>query len=364
MILGLLPRGLLAITVALTVAAASPSSSDSAVYRVGPRLGEHPASLSTTDGLGYPGIDTAVPPAPDAPNGVVHTAHYGADTAIWNDAVEHRSGAMPRDGQAIAVKLEGCAERPSGAPEPLTDIHFQTLAPQGRGVKVALSTGVFPIQVCGQAGADESTVSVYKPVNLCVHKGDYIGFNDEGGFAEPYYRAGVAYYVLAPVAGSEVDSFLRGGGTNNGAYFDPGERGQMDGFANRTGVQLMLQVELGTGADARYVCPGGVKDRPPQLPPLRVSRQTDGINRSRVVAVAVYCRPASGCHGGATLQLPGAGTVGRRPFSLPGNTTSHLPIRVTPEVLRRIRREHGVRTRIFLRMARRTFTQQVTIKIL
>ena len=69
-----------------------------------------------------------------------------------------------------------------------------------------------------------------------------------------------------------------GGGTTDGDYFDPSDRAAMEGFATRTGVQLMLQVELGTGPDARYVCPTGTKDAPPVLPALRVSRQTDGIN--------------------------------------------------------------------------------------
>ncbi|MCW3032710.1 MAG: hypothetical protein JWM60_1055 [Solirubrobacterales bacterium] len=353
----------------MTVALGSvavPATSDAAIVAVGPRL-DAPATVSTLEGLGYKGVDTAVPPSPGAPRGVVHTSHFGADTAIWNTTVAGDSGAMPKAGQADRIRLEGCAVRAPGGPAPLTQIHFQTLHRQGGGVKVALTSQAFEIPVCGEGGASGATVSTYSPINLCVRKGDFVGFNDEGGFVEPYYRSGVPYQVLRYAHGSTLDSFLRGGGTNNGAFFDPSETTAMDGFASRANAQLMLQVELGTGPDARYVCPGGHKDAPRALPSLRVSRQTDGINRARVVAVAIYCRPVTGCHGSARLTLPATGraaTVGHSVFSLPGNKTSHLPIKVSPEVLRLIRKHHGVNSQIEIQMGRKTIKQRVTIKIL
>jgi hypothetical protein len=350
----------------IALAVTLPPAASAAMYTVGPKLNV-PASLDTSDGLGYPGVDTAVPASPEAPNGEVHTSHFGADTAIWNAAIAGHTAAMPRAGQADQVKLEGCAAPAPSGPAPLNQIHFQTLAPQGGGIKVALTSGSYEIPVCGQRGASESTVTTYSPVNLCVNKGDYVGFNDEGGFVEPYYRSGVPYHVLAPLRGSESDSFLRGDGTNDGDFFDPSDRAAMEGFASRTGEELMLQVKLGTGPDARYVCPGGEKDAPPVLPALRVSRQTDGINRSRVVAVAIYCRPATGCKGSASLELPSSGgsaKVGRAGFTLPGNATSHLPIRVSPKILGLIHRNRGVTTRIVVKLGRRTFSQLVTIKIL
>jgi hypothetical protein len=348
------------------LAAVAPADAGATIVSVGPRL-TAPANVNTSAGLGYKGIDTAVPPSAEAPSGIVHTSHFGADTAIWNTTITGANAAMPKAGQADQIKLEGCAVRAPGGPAPLTQIHFQTLHRQGGGVKVALTSGAFEIPACGENGASGSTVTTYSPINLCVRKGDYVGFNDEGGFVEPYYRSGVPYQVLRSAHGSTVDSFLRGGGTNDGAFFDPSETTAMDGFAAKANQELMLQVELGAGADARYVCPGGRKDAPPVLAPLRVSRQTDGINRSRVVAVAIYCRPLTGCHGSARLTLPATGrvaTVGRSVFSLPGNRTSHLPIRVSPEVLRLIRKNRGVESQIEVQMGRKTIKQRVTIKIL
>lgn len=229
---------------------------------------------------------------------------------------------------------------------------------------MALTSGGFSIPVCGEGGAGPATVTSYTPVNLCVHKGDYVGFNDEGGFGEPWYRAGVAYRVLGSLRGSQIGSFIRGNGTGNGAFFSPAERSSMEGFATRSGEALAMQVVLGTGPDARYVCPGGSRDAPPVLPPLRVSRQTDGINRARIVAVAVYCRPASGCSGSASMSLAGGAAAGRATFSLRGNKTSHVPIRVSPAVLGKVRRQHGVETRVVLKMGRRSFSGRVTVKIL
>ncbi len=349
---------------ALAAALAGAQPAAAKLYTYGPRLSAHAVSLTTTDGLGYSGIDTAVPPGPDAPNGVVHTPHYGADTAIWNSAVEGHSASIPRSGQAVRIRLEGCAVRPGGAPAPLTEVHFQTLTHQGRDLKVALTSAGFHIPVCGEGGAGPATVTSYSPVNLCVRKGDYVGFNDEGGFVEPWYRAGVAYQALGSSKGSQIASFIRSGGTGNGAVFNPAERSSMEGFATRSGEALMMSVVLGTGSDARYVCPGGTRDAPPVLPALRVSRQTDGLTRARTVAVAVYCRPASGCLGTATMKLAGGEAVGRTRFSLRGDTTSHLEIRVAPRAVPMVRTEHGLRTRVVLRMGRKSFSQWVTIKIL
>ncbi len=352
--------------VVLVLTAWAPAAASANVTTVGPRFAG-PATLDTNDGLGYQGTDTAVPPAPDAPDGVVHTAHFGADTAIWNATVAGHSAAMPHAGQAVQVRLEGCAVPSPGDPAPLNQIHFQTLQPQGSSLKVMLSSGSFTIPTCGQGGASASTVTTYTPYNLCVGKGDYVDFNDEGGFEEPWYRSGVPYRVLGSSNGSSLTSFIRGGGTGNGAVFNPSDGSAMEGWSRKSGAELMMQVALGTGPDARYVCATGTKEAPRVLPPLRVSRQTDGINRSRVVGVAIFCRPTTGCHGGATLELPSSShgaKVGSSSFSLPGNATTHLPIRVSPQVLRLIRRNHGVDTRIIVHMGKQTFVQHVTIKIL
>jgi hypothetical protein len=346
-----------------------PAAGRAALTTVGSPLSA-PATLNTSNDLGYAGVNTAVPPSSEVPTGLIHTTHFGADTAIWNTAVAGGQAAMPATGQADKILLEGCAEQAPGGPAPLTQIHFQSLAPQpGGGLRVELTSQPYELPVCGQNGASGSTVSSYEPINLCVSRGDYVGFNDEGGFVEGFYRSGVPYEVLGAAKRSALASFLKGGGTDNGAIFSPLETSAMEGFSTAGNEELMLQVQLGTGSDARYVCPGGTKDAPPVLPVIHVHPQTDGINRSRIVEVAVYCRPASGCDGTATLTLASLGQsaaheVGATQFSIPGDNTSHVAIRVSPQVLTLIRKHNGVATTLSAVVGGQTFTQTVEIKIL
>lgn len=54
------------------------------------------------------------------------------DTAFWSTALS--GGAQvssPAAGQVLAVRVRGCAKRGSGGQLPLTQFHFQVLAPGG-----------------------------------------------------------------------------------------------------------------------------------------------------------------------------------------------------------------------------------------
>jgi hypothetical protein len=325
-----------------------------------------PATLNTAENLNYRGVDTAVPPSPEVPSGNVHTYHYGADGAIWNTSVAGGQATAPATGQARKIMLEGCAVPAADGTPPLTQIHFQVLSPMpGGGVKVSLSSGAFDIPVCGSGGASGSTVTTYEPVNLCVNQGDYVAFNEEGGFVGHSYQSGVPFKVLSAVGGSAFDSFIRGGGTNNGNVFSPSDVSAMDGFATNPDEELMMQVLLGTGADATHICAGGTAGLPPALPPIRVSPQTDGINHKRIVAIAVYCRLTPECKGIATLTLGGKSVlVGRAGFSLRPNKTSHMPIRVANNVMAQIRKHHGITTTLTAIVAGKTISQTIGVTIL
>ena len=176
-----------------------------------------PATLNTTQNLNYEGIYTPVPPNPEAPNGLFHTNHNGADTAIWNVQLASGMATAPAAGQALKIKLEGCAEPAPGGPAPLNHIHFQDISPlPGGGAKVNLTSQEYEMPICGENGASGSTVTTYEPVNLCVSQGDYVDFNDEGGYVPFIYRSGVPYRVLGATPGSIADSFIKPNGTNNG----------------------------------------------------------------------------------------------------------------------------------------------------
>ncbi len=322
------------------------------------------ATLNTAENLGYPGTNTAVPPAPNAPNGVFHTYHYGADTALWNVTQASGDPRAPATGQAVKVRLEGCAQSASGGPSPLTQIHFQDISPlPGGGAKVNISSQAFYIPICGANGASGSTVTTYEPINLCVSAGDFVAFNDDGGYVENVYRNGVPYQVIGAVGGSTMDSFIRNNGTGNGATLAASDTSAMDGFATNRNEELMMQVVLGTGPDATHVCAGGTQGLPPVLAPIRVSPQTDGVNHARYVAVALFCR-VSPCKGVATLSTDrGHTTFGRSGFNLASNTTTHLPIRVNSQLINLIRKHHGVSTTLTAVVAGKTVSQTISVKI-
>jgi hypothetical protein len=357
----LLPATALLALLALMLPAASPA----ALTTFGSPFSV-PATLNTAEHLNYKGTDTNVPASPEAPTGVVHTYHYGADGALWNTSIAGGQASAPATGQARKIMLEGCAAPAANGPPPLTQIHFQVLSPTpGGGVKVSLSSGAFDLPVCGRGGASGATVTTYEPVNLCVSQGDYVAFNEEGGFVEHSYQSGVPYKVIGAVPGSGFDSFIRGGGTNNGDSFSPLDASAMDGFAvNRSG-ELMMQVALGTGGDATHICAGGTAGLPAALPPMRVSPQTDGINHQRIVAIAVYCRLTPECKGVATLTLPGKKVpVGQVGFSLLPNKTSHMPIRLAKSLMGQIRKHHGITTTLTAVINGKTISQTIGVRIL
>jgi hypothetical protein len=181
----------------------------------------------------------------------------------------------------------------------------------------------------------------------------------------------VPYQILGAVTGATTDSFIKDNGTGNGSSFSPGVTSAMDGFAVNRNEELLMRVTLATDGDATHICPGGKAGLPPALAPIRVSPQTDGVNHSRIVAVAIFCR-VSPCKGVATL-LPGAAdtstyrgseTYGRVGFSLPSNKTVHLPIRVKSSLVRKIRAKHGMSVTLAAVVGGKTITQRITVKIL
>src|ERR1700694_3133968 len=92
-------RLLLGAALSAVLSALVPAASHAKLTTIGSPLSV-PATLNTAEDLAYPGTYTPVPPSPEAPNGVFHTFHYGADTAIWNLSNSGGSVAVPATGQA------------------------------------------------------------------------------------------------------------------------------------------------------------------------------------------------------------------------------------------------------------------------
>jgi hypothetical protein len=313
------------------------------------------ASKDTANDLNYQGSNVALP------GSVFHIPHDGADSALWNVQLPVGDPTAPAGGQVVSVRLEGCAE--SNGPAPLTQIHFQSLAPMaGGGAKVELTSQGFDIPVCGVGGASGSTISSYDPINLCVAPGDYVDFNDEGGFVgaqsgPPPYPAGVPYKVIGSVAGATMDSFIRNNGVGNGATFSPSDTTNHDGFASNPGEELMLQATLATGPDATPICPGGTKGVPPPgsvrvahrhvFPMLTIpTPQLDGMNVRGVVQVAIYCHSTSSCTGTITLHSkPHHGShsvwLGAARFTVGAHRTGKARVHLSAFARRMVRQTTG-----------------------
>lgn len=354
--------GALASGALLALLALAPGTAQAKITTIGSPLAV-PATLNTAENLSYSGAYTQVPPSANAPNGVFHTYHYGADTALWNFSDTGGERHVPATGQAKKIEVEGCAQRAKDGPLPLTTVHFQDLSPTpDGGAKVNITSQGFDLPVCGENGAGASTVTTFLPINLCVSAGDYVGLNDSGGYVPAVYPAGVPYQILGAVTGATTDSFIKDQGTGNGSVFSPSVTSPMDGFAVNRGMELLMRVTLATGGDATHICPGGTQGAPPKLAPIRVSPQTDGVNHSRIVAVAMFCR-VNPCQGVATIVGSSGRTYGRKGFTLTAGKTEHLAIRVRPQLVSLIRRNHGVSATLKAVVAGKTITQKIGIKI-
>ncbi|HEY2140620.1 MAG TPA: hypothetical protein VGG98_01015 [Solirubrobacteraceae bacterium] len=337
----------------LAVGAVATAGADAATITFGSPLSVA-ATKDTAHDLNYSGSDTQLP------GSIFHNPHDGADTALWNVQMAGGNPTAPASGQIVSVSIKGCAQ--SNGPPPLTQIHFQDLAPQqGGAVKVNVTTQAFDIPICGQEGAGGDTVSTYRPTNFCVAQGDYVDFNDEGGFVPspttPPYPSGVPYMVIGSVAGSTMDSFIRNGGVGNGTTFSPSDTTYHDGFASNANEELLLQATLATDADATPLCPGGTKGAQPG-PPLASHRrpgplvtlpgpQLDGMNSKGVVRVVIYCHARSGaCSGLLTLSSKASRRfhsvlLGTAPFSVPALHTGRVMVHLDSRARRLVSKTRG-----------------------
>ena len=221
------------------------------------------------------------------PRVIAPDPHEAEDTAIWNTATSAGSAFAPADGQALYVRVKGCAVEDRTAPTqqspdgqggtvPVNTIVLQTLTPDGLGdyVNSAVS-GRFVLPFCNSVDAigrtvTTSTITTFEPIHMCLKQGDAVAFHDIGGFipyqggAGPWYPQGMPFRVLAAVRASSTDSFV-GVGTST---YGPGIYGQGEpdpkasGFASEPGQELMLQVVEGIGEDAYGLCPGGKANEP------------------------------------------------------------------------------------------------------
>ncbi|MHB8689880.1 MAG: hypothetical protein ACYDHH_01415 [Solirubrobacteraceae bacterium] len=211
---------------------------------------------------------------------VLPNPHEAEDMGLWG--APGRGMTAPSGGQALSVRVKGCAIEDTSAPSqlsvgtPVNTIVFQALVPSGHNFTATATAGRFLMPFCS-ASADPAhgrvntaTVTSFTPLHLCLARGDVVAFHDIGGFIPPvggrgpWYPQGVPFEVIAPVGGATMNSFVgAGAGTYGPGLYGVAEPNhKQSGFAVERGEQLQMQVNMGTGGDAYGLCPGGTAVEP------------------------------------------------------------------------------------------------------
>jgi hypothetical protein len=156
-------------------------------------------------------------------------------------------GQMPAAGQIVAGQIEGVVALTAGPPLYRFDakFHLQDLAPIGGGrYRVRATSGFLSIPTSSHPGRGSTTITTVHPVNLCVHRGDLVGFTTDGGFARHYPR-GLPFRVFGAVPGAQTGMFVSAGHVGNGA---------VDVFRPLESTLLLMRLRLATGRSAALVC--------------------------------------------------------------------------------------------------------------
>jgi hypothetical protein len=254
---------------------------------------------------------------------------HGADALWWNNTIDGRPGAMPANGQITFVRVKGSVldspsqRRNPDPPDPL--FHFQVLHPIGGGaVRVMLSSAPFRLPIVtvlrdGSLRGDTQAISGYTPVNLCVHKGDFVDFNEIGGHewswptGGPY--DGLHFQVFSRTPSSSTYFYTKSGGTNINSQWVP--------QALEQGQELLLQAKLATGPNATDFCPGGYMQHVFQG--LKLSGASLSGN---IVKVRTSCdwKNYGACKGLLTLKSRAGAALGGQAFSVGHGSSSTVSV--------------------------------------
>ena len=147
------------------------------------------------------------------------------------------------------MRVKGGTQQPRGASTyPNYDLmHFVVLRPAGDGTWRTTATSVdqrMPVI------SDPDAISTYTSgvAPLCVQPGDRIGLASVGGFDPQLFPAGLPYQVFGAVQGALAQEFRAGGAIAENRTVVRGDR--------VPDAELLMQVVIGTGPDARPTCGG------------------------------------------------------------------------------------------------------------
>ncbi|HKP89143.1 MAG TPA: hypothetical protein VJT75_04135 [Thermoleophilaceae bacterium] len=281
---------------------------------------------------------------------------HGADAAFWNTSIDGQPGAIPADGQITFIRVKGSVvddprhRRYSGTKPLDPQFHFQVLHPisGGRQMRVMLSSAPFrlPVTLDGDSSAETQQISGYKPVNLCVRKGDYVDFNDIGGhewsWPERSTIDGMHVQVFSRTPGSTVGFYSKNNGTNINSEWTPAAFNQ--------GEELLMQMKLATAPDASDICEGGYMQH--IFRGLNVKARSASLSaRKRTVKVAVNCPVSTygSCKGVLVLKAPINGTLttlGGVPFNVRSSYGASLLVKLSDQITKKVLKLGGVKATV------------------
>jgi hypothetical protein len=272
---------------------------------------------------------------------------HGADTSYWNTG--QGTYTAPAEGQVTIVKLKGALLpnerlRNTDSEKLAQIIHYQVLRQRGDGTLklVERSTGHLEMPIA-DAKAALDLVTTYRPVNLCVKKGDIIAFNTIG--AHEYRRnpgsaggpQGAEYQVFGRVPNQTVQWYEKDNGLNEGVTIDFGP------FPPYNGVELLMRTTLATGVDATDICPGGYAQHIYRGLEFKDHPQPSVRTKETAVRVKVFCHGENygGCIGDLKLDatLDGVAThLGDLRVKVEPTHTLTLDVPISQETLLKLQR--------------------------
>ena len=303
--------------------AAAPAAADAAEVTIGSDLAA-PATLARND-----------------PNDVVWWGTAGVE--------------VPVAGQAIIMRVKGGTQQPGGPSGNANYdlMHFVVLRPAGDGTWRTTATSVDQRLPVMGAGADANTVSTFTSgaAPLCVRPGDRIGLASVGGYDQRLFPDGLPYQVFGRGPGTLAQEFRAGGAIAENTTVVRG--------AGVPDQELLLQIIVGTGPDARPTCggtapsgsdpglsPGPSGPPPPQAAtpgrariskPARAPRMFDGKIR-----LTLSCAAGADCAGVLSLRARGK-RIGRRAFTLDAGETDGVSVKLSRKGRRMARRAGRLR---------------------
>jgi hypothetical protein len=272
---------------------------------------------------------------------------HGADALFFNTLIDGApGGAMPAGGQITLIRVKGSVldspsqRRNPEPPDPM--VHFQSLTPiAGGAFHVNLSSAPFRLPIVtvlqdGSMRGDTQAITGYAPVNLCVHKGDYVDLNDIGGHEWSWGGLdGMHVQTFSRTPDASLNFFTKNAGTNNGSEWTP---------SPIQGQELLLQATLATGPDATDFCPGGYKQHIFQGLGIKTSGATLTTSDGTLKLRATCAGPTYGaCKGVLVVSAKGSTTsLGGAAFSVKPSFTSRITVHLTKANAAALKRAGGV----------------------